>query len=323
MARSNIVVRRFTDNGEQFDVFVCQAETCGKEFSRPTMRGVKPLFCPDCAPTVVKPRPEPRNESRQDDSEAKGPGMHAKFPTLLAYMKAGIGSPYPVQPFMYGPAGSGKTFAARAAAKELGMDFRTESCSLGGTEVDFFGFIGANDYNRTAFRDVWEHGGVFLFDEMDAASPYVLTKINAALAAGIGETIEFPDASVPRHPNTILVGAGNTNMRGGDANYHTRQPADAALPTRFAFIDWDYDEAFERTLVAPEFGYWVDKVQGYRRAIRETRAEGVHATPRATITGAALLGAGISIREVEAAVLWQGASDDTIRTIKQYARSNG
>lgn len=319
MARSNTVVRRFVnENGQSMDVFKC--EECSVEFHRPTMRGVKPLFCPDHA-TMQAPRKE-KQEGEQEEKQEETRNHHKMWPRLVSVIAAH--SPeYPIQPYLYGEAGTGKTFTAGLAAKHLGKDFRAESCSIGGTEVDFFGFIDANGkYHRTAFRDVWEHGGVFLADELDKASPYVLSKLNNAFASTTGQTVEFPDGPIPRHPDCIIIGAGNTDMRGGTEKYHTSQPVDAATMTRFVFIEWGYDEDFEFTLVDEKHHNWVRKVHSFRKAVQETANHGanVNVSPRAILAGARLRDSGLPASLIEDMVVWQGVNEDTKRTIKSAAR---
>ena len=318
MARSNEVKFRFDRDGQSFDVFECQV--CRKDFERPTMRGVKPLSCTTCEPPVIRePRAIPET---QTETKREMPRQHKQWGTLVAFLKAS--SPdIPVQPYLFGEAGTGKTFTTGLAAKELGLDFRTESCSIGGTEVDFFGFIDANGkYHRTAFRDVWEHGGLFLADELDKASPYVLSKLNAAFASKAGTSVEFPDGPIARHANCLIVGAGNTDMRGGTERFHTSQPVDAATMTRFAFIEWDFDEEFEFTLVPEKHHGWVKRIHAYRAAVRETSNQGanVNVSPRAILVGASLRDAGLPVNVIEDSVVWQGVNADTKRTIKSAAK---
>jgi len=47
---------------------------------------------------------------------------------------------------------------------------------------------------RTVYRDSYENGGVFLWDEMDASSPNAMLAFNAGLANGHQD---FPDAVFP------------------------------------------------------------------------------------------------------------------------------
>lgn len=320
--RSNSVIRRDTVAGVAHDVLVCREGD--HEFTRVSVRGVKPFYCDIHAARAPKRDPKPKPDTGDDTGEGTPKRTHHfRWPLLLQVVEANKNSPIPMQPYMYGPAGTGKTYAGRNVAKELGAEFRSESCSIGGTEVDFFGFIDANgQVVRTAFREVWEYGGVFLADELDKASPYVLSKLNAAFASSAGESIEFPDGAVPRHAECIILGAGNTDMRGGTEKYHTSQPIDAATMTRFAFIEWGFDEEFEFSLVPDKHAKWVKRIHSLRKAVNDTANDGanVNTSPRAILMGAALRDAGMSQDTIEDLTVWQGVNPDTRRTIESAAR---
>lgn len=319
--RSNPVLRTVTIDGQGMHVLMCRA--CSKEFTRPIMRGVKPFECDPCGGSPVRPKRD-NGGSKDAVTETKSDEIprHYAWGTLMSFLKASTPD-VPIQPYLFGEAGTGKTYTSGLAAAELGMEFRTESCSVGGTEVDFFGFTDANGaYHRTAFRDVWENGGMFLCDELDKASPYVLSKLNAAFASKAGQSVEFPDGPVKRHPDCIIIGAGNTDMRGGTERFHTSQPIDAATMTRFAFIEWGFDHDFEFTLVAPKHRQWVKRVHSVRKAVNDTANHGanVNVSPRAILMGASMRDAGIPQNVIEDAVLWQGVNVDTRRTIESAAR---
>src|SRR5471032_202455 len=108
--------------------------------------------------------------------------QHHKMPTLLKMIKARVNV------LLVGPAGSGKTTAAEACAKALGLEFH---------------FIDAHGNMReTAFRKAYEFGGVYLFDEIDASLPAATMAFNAALANGF---CDFADKMVHRHPDFICI----------------------------------------------------------------------------------------------------------------------
>ena len=323
MARSNMVIRNEFIDGATHVVLACST---GHEFHRlGSIRGVRPFECPEHTTHVTLPRSHtlPRLPEEMGTEEKGTPKHHKSWPLFIAFLKSGTAT-VPIQPYLCGEAGTGKTFSAGLAAVELGLPFRAESCSIGGTEVDFFGFIDSNGVcNRTAFRDVWEHGGLFLADELDKASPYVLSKLNAAFASAPGQCIEFPDGPIPRHKDCLIVGAGNTDMRGGTEKHHTSQAVDAATMTRFAFIEWGFDEAFEFTLVPEKHHDWVRKVHAYRRAVTETNNHGanINVSPRAIIGGATLRDGGVSMNDIENAVVWQHVNPDTVTTVKRAAKA--
>jgi cobaltochelatase CobS len=75
--------------------------------------------------------------------------------------------------------------------------------------------------------------------------PGALLAFNAALANGVAA---FPDGSIKRHPETVIIAAANTWGFGGDANYIGRAKLDAAFLDRFVTLAWGYDEDLERTI---------------------------------------------------------------------------
>ncbi len=188
--------------------------------------------------------------AHNQDAEAKwqdrlsAAGMqHKAFATLLRLFMAL--SPDDRNIWLAGPAGSGKTTAAKMVARAIfGTDESYEFNGAIDTEYKLSGFIDANGrIVSTAFRRVWENGGVYLFDECDASMPGALLAFNAALANGIAA---FPDGPIARHPDAYVAAAANTWGFGGDANYVGRAKLDAAFLDRFLTVSWGYDEALER-----------------------------------------------------------------------------
>ena len=168
---------------------------------------------------------------------------------------------------------------------------------------------------RTQFREAYEHGGVFLFDEVDASDPDALTAFNAALANGMGD---FPDGMVKRHKDFIAIAAGNTFGRGADRQYVGRNQLDAATLDRFQTFEVDYDEDLERQLAGNDD--WTDYVQKVRRAIDTEKVRHI-VSPRPSIAGAKLLAAGMERSKVEEACVWKGMDEQQRNRVK--ARMGG
>jgi len=253
----------------------------------------------------------------------KGEGlMHYKFPLLMAALAARVNI------MLVGPAGSGKTTAASKAAEALGLPFYGTGAIS--NEFKLTGFIDAQGrIVSTAFRKAFEHGGVFLFDEMDASLPAALLAFNAALA---NDWMDFPDGCIKRHPDFVVVAGANTFGSGADRQYVGRNQLDAASLDRYAVIDWGYDEALEAALIgapaprnapvplsiAPisadeaqsKAGQFLERVRKVRGAVTELKVRHV-VSPRATINGSKLLAAGWSWSQVEEAVIWKGLDAET------------
>lgn len=242
---------------------------------------------------------------RADREPVRLDGHHHKaFPALLKMVSAGVNV------WLSGPAGSGKTTLAHQCADALELKFY----STGAVTSDFrlMGFMNAQgELVRTPFRDAYEHGGVFLWDEIDASNPNALTAFNQALANG---HFGFPDKMVTRHKDFVAIAAANTYGHGPSAEYVGRTRIDAATLDRFATLYIDYDEELERAL-AGEHGEWVRTVQAARRAVADNGIKHI-VSPRATIEGARLLAAGLDRDNVLSAVVRKRLDDDSWRKVR-------
>ena len=228
---------------------------------------------------------------------------HKALPTLLDMVASGESV------FLVGPAGSGKTTLAENVATALGRKFYMAARVT--SEFKLVGFVDATGKTvRTQFREAYEKGGVFLFDEIDASDPDALTAFNAALANGLGD---FPDGMVKRHKDFVAIAAGNTFGRGADRQYVGRNQLDAATLDRFAILEVDYDEALERELAGN--AEWVAHVQKVRKAIDIEKVRHI-VSPRASIRGAAMLAQGIDRKAVEEARIWKGLPTDARQRVE-------
>ena len=248
--------------------------------------------------------------------------MHYREPLLLAAVNAGVNV------MLVGPAGSGKTTAAENVARAMGVPFYFTGAI--DSPYKLLGFIDAQGRTvRTPFREAYEHGGVFLFDEQDASLPGAVLAFNAALANG---HCDFPDACVTRHPDFRAIAACNTFGRGADRQYVGRLQQDAASLDRFAVLTWDYDPALEAGMIGlprPEgapvpasispithddairslAGRWFERVRAVRAKVEENKIRHV-VSPRATILGTKLLAAGWPWSDTEEAVIFKGLDSD-------------
>lgn len=232
--------------------------------------------------------------------------VHEKTETIMQAVMAGLNV------YLHGPAGSGKTTVARTIAEALKRPFyfaaKVES------EYLLLGFRDARGETvRTQFREAYEHGGVFLFDELDGSSPAAIVALNAALANGI---CPFPDGTIARHPDFVCIAAGNTVLTGASRAYTGRAQLDAASIDRFAFIEFGYDERMEMALAANK--EWCAHVQAVRKAV-EARGINHLVTPRATFDGAKALAAGLPWATVERMCIYKGLDDETAEQLSRAA----
>lgn len=228
--------------------------------------------------------------------------QHKQFQTLLQILSTKLNV------YLVGPAGSGKTTAAINCAKALNIPFHFTGAIA--SEFKLTGFMNAQgQIVLTEFRQAYENGGLFLFDEIDASYPQAILAFNAALA---NDYMDFPDKRIPRHKDFYCIAAANTFGQGADRQYIGRNQLDAASLDRFVFIDWEFDENLERDLAGND--EWVDFVQEVRSTISELKIRHV-VSPRASIFGATLLANGIDRKTVEKSVIWKGLDISTISTI--------
>jgi hypothetical protein len=162
----------------------------------------------------------------------------------------------------------------------------------------------------TAFREAYEQGGVYLFDEVDGSLPAATLAFNAALANGFAD---FPDGRVERHADFICIAAANTYGGGATFEFVGRNKQDGAFVDRFATLRWDVDEALE--LAACSNTAWTKKVQRWR-ANAASKGLKVIISPRASFYGALLLQTGLDEEIVTDMTVVKGMTPDQWASIR-------
>lgn len=154
---------------------------------------------------------------------------------------------------LVGPKGTGKSTHARKLAEKLDIPFGAVSMTVGTPPSAFNGkqkIGGDGGHVQSTFERIYGGGGVYLFDELDAADASLLLIVNEALANGhfhnaaTGEVIE-------RHPDFIPIAGSNTLGLGADRDYTGRERLDAASLDRWAAgrVRVNLDSALEQQLV--------------------------------------------------------------------------
>lgn len=240
-------------------------------------------------------------------------GAHHQVPELLYWANAMDMHGYRFPVMLFGKPGVSKSYSAHQVADALGLSFGLISLNPQTPESRLFGFYHANGgYIRTAFREAFENGGVYLIDEIDNASDSLLTSLNSCLANGHGA---FPDGLVQRHKDFICIATANTPGRGGDANHAGRRALDAATINRFACIEWLNDDELELKMaesVNEKSGrVWLEWIRTVRVYCAVNHAK-VIVSPRSTIMGAkAILDSPFDLVTIADMVLFKGLDKDT------------
>jgi cobaltochelatase CobS len=231
--------------------------------------------------------------------------IHEKLPTLLRVLLAGE------QAYLAGPAGSGKTTAAKQARKVLAAAFgRGEDyqCLAMGAVDNAYALIGYKDitreYARTLFREAYEHGHLFLWDEVDGSAADAQLVINS-LDNGF---IAFPDKVVTAHPHFRIICGGNTKGAGATLSYSGRHALDGAFLDRFSMIEWNLDPRIE-TRLSRGLSSWLDAVRAIRAYAEKREILDALATARAVRRGPAFLEQGMSRMTVLETTCKRGALD--------------
>jgi hypothetical protein len=229
---------------------------------------------------------------KHDGSTYKVEGrVHPKFETLLKVASSRQANGRHPNIMLSGPTGSGKTHAVEQLAKALGLEFYTN----GAISMDhqLVGFKDASGtYHETALRKAFGRPAIYLFDEIDSSDNSPLLCLAGALANG---GFEFPDQFIERHPDSIIIAAGNTWGNGATAEFVGRNRLDGAIKSRFPVrISWDYDEKLERDISGNL--EWALRVQKARANAKRAGIK-VQIDPRMTQAGAAIINAGMTADE--------------------------
>lgn len=235
--------------------------------------------------------------------------QHVSFETAYRVIASGC------SPFLVGPAGSGKSTILSQIASAMNLPFYPMSVNSLTSDYNIIGYNDANGkYIPTIFRQAYEHGGIFSFEEIDAGNPNVLTVINNAMSQ---DKYSFPDKIVNKHPKFILAASGNTYGTGANIKYIGRNPLDAATLDRFVMVYTDYDTQLEDRLCSNK--EWLNWVHTVRDVVNKLDMKLVVGT-RAVLHGEKLLNAGLTREAVEQMVVFKGLPISDIKKIRGNIR---
>lgn len=217
---------------------------------------------------------------------------HPKFEQIVKYAKLDKNV------MLVGEAGTGKTTTAEQVAEALNLDFAYISCTMGMSESHLLGRPTINGgYISTRFVEVFENGGVFLFDEFDALDSNMFCVINSALANGklsVPYRTDKPEAI--RHKDCIIIACGNTWGTGqGSRMYNGRNAIDGATLDRFTNVSFGYDNQLERKLIG-EHEQAYNVLIELRNRVQDKNLQRIVST-RAFVKANKHLSNGISLKE--------------------------
>lgn len=232
---------------------------------------------------------------------------HRDLPLLVKLVSAYGANGHRQNIYMHGPAGSGKSTAARQASEVMKLPYGYISLNPQTPDSRLLGYMHAGgEYVKSEFFVRYTQGGVFCIDEIDNASASLVTTLNGLLENGHGA---FPHGVFERHKDFVCVCTANTIGRGGDVNYPERRQLDGAFLERFIFLAWEYDDDLTKAIVtgilgnrAPEFMSWIKSEARDLQA----RFPTLIVSPRAYIQGAALEKLGLSRNQIRPMVVSRG-----------------
>lgn len=217
---------------------------------------------------------------------------------------------------LVGPKGCGKSYVAGMVAEHLKLEFGMISMSGGTTESKLFGRVtpnittGKQTFHPAKFTKMFEKGGCFLIDEVDAGDPNVLLALNSALSSG---ELEIENIFRKRHKKFVCIAAANTWGNGCDRQYVGRNQQDSAFTERFVQLEMTYDPNLELSL-CPGAEEFVKKMHEYRERIMANKLERTLST-RFIVRAHNWLQHGKDVEYCES-MLFSGWRADEIRKVK-------
>lgn len=190
----------------------------------------------------VKPVPISKMGGKKIDGE------HDMMGYVLALATARV----PIM--LVGPAGTGKSFMARALARLMfdndDSHYGEAPLTAGAMPSWLIGAETVAGYKSRPFLEIYEHGGVFNFEEIDAADANMLMVLNNALAQD--RFYNPANGKVyKKHDDFIAVSTGNTWGLGANRFYNAREKLDFATRDRWRMgrVKIELDTKVERGLV--------------------------------------------------------------------------
>lgn len=172
------------------------------------------------------------------------PGSHKMRPLIERIIGANVPA------YIWGPAGTGKSFVLRQIARDWGVRYGECPMTQGATPSWLNGAYTLDGYKTRPLMECYEKGGIFNFEEMDASDPSLLVMANNLIESD-SYFNPVTGEEIARHPDFRVVATGNTMALGADPLYNTREAWDFSTRDRFRMgtVRVDFDEALETHLL--------------------------------------------------------------------------
>lgn len=170
-------------------------------------------------------------------------GCHRMTPYVLALIEAGV------NPMLVGPTQSGKSTLAKSVAKAKELPYASVPLTGGASPAWLLGRDSRNGYMKSEMVNSYENGGVFGYEEIDAADPNMLIVLNDAISS---DSFHHPYlGEIAKHENHYPIALANTWGTGANAAHGGRVRMDSAVTERFRLgrLFVDYDEGMEETIM--------------------------------------------------------------------------
>lgn len=168
--------------------------------------------------------------------------------------------------YLYGDKGNGKSYFCKELAKSLNKELIVQNSAI--TPLDFQGtkdIQGRYTYSLLELAFLGgknKKGAVLVFEEMDSYNPDALIYLNSILEQKYITTLD--GEIIEKHPNTIVVACGNTDLLTPSMLYSIRNTIDIATADRFYRV------------FMPNFEFINKKVAGTHYEVINKKIEEMH-----------------------------------------------
>lgn len=172
--------------------------------------------------------------------------------SAYAYVRKVMNARVPVA--LIGPAGTFKSTLCKQIAEDLGLDYGFVPMTAGATPGWIVGAYTLDGYRTRSAMECYQNGGVFVFEEMDAADPNMLLVANNLIENDIFDN-PVTGEQLERNEDFIPVACMNTKALGATATNTGRNRLDGATRDRFAmgrveiFLDEDLEQSIFESIL--------------------------------------------------------------------------